>query len=29
MSYLPQESSIFKKLTVRQNLELILEYSTQ
>ncbi|NCD25437.1 MAG: LPS export ABC transporter ATP-binding protein [Deltaproteobacteria bacterium] len=29
MSYLPQESSIFKKLTVRQNLELILEYSDQ
>jgi len=27
MSYLPQESSIFRKLTVRQNLELILEYS--
>lgn len=29
MSYLPQESSIFRKLTVRQNLELILEYSAQ
>ena len=29
MSYLPQESSIFRKLTVRQNLELILEYSDQ
>ncbi len=29
MSYLPQESSIFRKLTVRQNLELILEYSGQ
>lgn len=27
MSYLPQESSIFRKLTVRENLELILEYS--
>lgn len=27
MSYLPQESSIFRKLTVRQNLRLILEYS--
>ena len=27
MSYLPQESSIFRKLTVRQNLQLILEYS--
>ncbi|MDY0275417.1 MAG: LPS export ABC transporter ATP-binding protein [Desulfomicrobium sp.] len=27
MSYLPQESSIFRKLTVRQNLEIILEYS--
>lgn len=27
MSYLPQESSIFRKLTVRQNLELILEYT--
>lgn len=25
LSYLPQESSIFKKLTVRQNLEIILE----
>jgi len=25
MSYLPQESSVFKKLTVRQNLEIILE----
>ncbi|NLW81699.1 MAG: LPS export ABC transporter ATP-binding protein [Desulfovibrionales bacterium] len=29
MSYLPQESSIFRKLSVRQNLELILEYSGQ
>lgn len=27
VSYLPQESSVFKKLTVRQNLELILEYT--
>ncbi|THB63528.1 MAG: LPS export ABC transporter ATP-binding protein [Desulfovibrio sp.] len=27
MSYLPQESSVFKKLTVRQNMELILEYT--
>ncbi|MFK4764997.1 LPS export ABC transporter ATP-binding protein [Desulfobaculum sp. SPO524] len=27
MSYLPQESSIFKKLSVRQNLEIILEQS--
>jgi len=27
LSYLPQEDSIFKKLTVRQNLDLILEYS--
>jgi len=27
MSYLPQESSVFKKLTVRQNLEIILEYT--
>jgi len=27
MSYLPQESSVFRKLTVRQNLQLILEYS--
>lgn len=27
LSYLPQESSVFKKLTVRQNLEIILEYS--
>ncbi|SFM22657.1 lipopolysaccharide export system ATP-binding protein [Desulfomicrobium norvegicum] len=27
MSYLPQESSIFRKLTVRQNLQLILEFS--
>ena len=27
MSYLPQESSIFRKLTVRQNLQMILEYS--
>lgn len=27
MSYLPQESSIFKKLTVRQNLEIVLEQS--
>jgi lipopolysaccharide export system ATP-binding protein len=27
ISYLPQESSVFKKLTVRQNLEIILEYS--
>ncbi len=26
VSYLPQESSVFKKLTVRQNLELIIEY---
>lgn len=29
MSYLPQESSIFRRLTVRQNLQLILEYSGQ
>lgn len=29
MSYLPQESSVFKKLTVRQNLEIILEYSSK
>jgi len=28
VSYLPQESSVFKKLSVRQNLELILEYTT-
>jgi len=28
ISYLPQESSIFKKLTVRQNLEIILEQTT-
>lgn len=28
VSYLPQESSVFKKLTVRQNLELILEYTS-
>lgn len=27
MSYLPQESSIFRKLTVRQNLQIMLEYS--
>jgi lipopolysaccharide export system ATP-binding protein len=27
ISYLPQESSIFKKLTVRQNLMIILEYT--
>lgn len=27
LSYLPQEASVFKKLTVRQNLEIILEYS--
>lgn len=27
MSYLPQESSVFKKLSVRQNLEIILEQS--
>lgn len=27
MSYLPQESSVFRKLTVRQNLELILEHA--
>jgi lipopolysaccharide export system ATP-binding protein len=27
MSYLPQESSVFRKLTVRQNLQMILEYS--
>jgi lipopolysaccharide export system ATP-binding protein len=27
LSYLPQESSVFKKLTVRQNLDIILEYS--
>ncbi|NJB66712.1 lipopolysaccharide export system ATP-binding protein [Desulfobaculum xiamenense] len=27
MSYLPQESSVFKKLTVRQNLEIVLEQS--
>ena len=27
MSYLPQESSIFRKLTVRENLQIILEYS--
>lgn len=27
MSYLPQESSVFKKLSVRQNLELVLEYT--
>ncbi|GFM35443.1 LPS export ABC transporter ATP-binding protein [Desulfovibrio psychrotolerans] len=27
LSYLPQESSIFRKLTVRQNLELILEHT--
>jgi len=26
LSYLPQESSVFKKLTVRQNLEIILEH---
>lgn len=26
ISYLPQESSVFKKLSVRQNLEVILEY---
>jgi lipopolysaccharide export system ATP-binding protein len=28
VSYLPQESSIFKKLTVRQNLQIILEQTT-
>jgi len=28
MSYLPQESSIFRKLTVRQNLQLILEHTS-
>ncbi|KAB1443755.1 LPS export ABC transporter ATP-binding protein [Pseudodesulfovibrio senegalensis] len=28
ISYLPQESSIFKKLTVRQNLEIILEQTS-
>ncbi len=27
LSYLPQESSIFKRLTVRQNLQIILEYT--
>lgn len=27
LSYLPQESSVFRKLTVRQNLEIILEHS--
>lgn len=27
LSYLPQESSVFRKLTVRQNLEIILEYT--
>jgi lipopolysaccharide export system ATP-binding protein len=27
ISYLPQESSIFKKLTVRQNIEIILQYA--
>ncbi|MBG0775803.1 MAG: LPS export ABC transporter ATP-binding protein [Desulfovibrionaceae bacterium] len=27
LSYLPQESSVFKKLTVRQNLEIILEHT--
>ena len=27
MSYLPQESSIFRKLSVRENLQMILEYS--
>ena len=27
VSYLPQESSVFRKLTVRQNLEIILEYT--
>lgn len=27
LSYLPQESSVFKKLTVRQNLEIIIEYT--
>lgn len=27
LSYLPQESSVFKRLTVRQNLQMILEYS--
>ncbi|WP_462324820.1 LPS export ABC transporter ATP-binding protein [Desulfoplanes sp.] len=27
LSYLPQESSIFKKLSVRQNLQIILEYT--
>ena len=28
LSYLPQESSIFKRLTVRDNLRIILEYTT-
>lgn len=28
MSYLPQESSIFKKLTVEQNLRIVLEYTS-
>lgn len=28
LSYLPQESSIFKKLTVRQNMEIILEHTS-
>jgi len=27
LSYLPQESSVFKKLTVKQNLQIILEYT--
>ncbi|MCF8037707.1 MAG: LPS export ABC transporter ATP-binding protein [Desulfohalobiaceae bacterium] len=27
LSYLPQESSVFKKLTVRQNIEIIIEYT--
>ncbi len=27
LSYLPQESSVFQKLTVRQNLEIVLEYT--
>jgi lipopolysaccharide export system ATP-binding protein len=28
LSYLPQESSVFKKLTVKENLKLILEYTS-
>lgn len=27
ISYLPQESSVFRKLTVRQNLQIILEHT--